>query len=168
MTRTARLQKYLARRMAARFCPTMKLSWWGTLPAGLDIRWLLWELHHRKEPMVVDGGAKVEPRQILKCVRHVRLLSVPQHLRACHSGAQLGTTTASSTPLLCHGPEAKMCWCCGGRIGTDRARQVLRRSTSTRPAAEWTRHRWLPIRYRESESPQSLHFSSHPDRGPVR
>ena len=77
-TRAARLQAYLAKRMARGEISTSDdVILVGHSTGGLDIRWLLWTLHHRQGPILVDGGAKVEPEWILKCVRRVVFLSVP-------------------------------------------------------------------------------------------
>jgi len=93
VTRAARLQKYLARRMArGEILPHDEVIPVGHSTGGLDIRWLLWELHRRKEPIVVDGGAKVEPQQILKCVRRVVFLSVP------HWGTNIADWVRSHKP----------------------------------------------------------------------
>jgi len=77
-TRAARLRGYLTKRMArGEILTGDDVVLLGHSTGGLDIRWLLWDLHHREEPMVVDGGAKVEPREILERVRRVVFLSVP-------------------------------------------------------------------------------------------
>lgn len=78
VTRATRLQTYLARRMARGEISTEDdVILLGHSTGGLDIRWLLWALHRRKGPIVVDGGAKVEPGKILERVRRVVFLSVP-------------------------------------------------------------------------------------------
>ncbi len=78
VTRAARLQGYLAKRMArGEILTGDDVVLLGHSTGGLDIRWLLWDLYYRKEPVVVDGGAKVEPREILERVRRVVFLSVP-------------------------------------------------------------------------------------------
>ncbi len=78
VTRATRLRSYLARRIArGEISVSDDVILIGHSTGGLDIRWLLWDLHHRKQPIVVDGGAKVEPVKILKCVRRVVFLSVP-------------------------------------------------------------------------------------------
>jgi triacylglycerol lipase len=93
VTRAARLQKYLARRMArGEILPRDEVILVGHSTGGLDIRWLLRELHRRKGPVVVDGGAEVEPRQILKCVRRVVFLSVP------HWGTNIADWVRSHKP----------------------------------------------------------------------
>jgi triacylglycerol lipase len=78
VTRATRLRSYLAKRMArGEIALHDEVTLVGHSTGGLDIRWLLWDLHHRKEPIVVDGEVKVEPKEILKCVRRVVFLSVP-------------------------------------------------------------------------------------------
>jgi len=78
VTRATRLQDYLAKRMArGEIVADDDVILLGHSTGGLDIRWLVWELYHRKEPIVVDGGAKVKPQEILKRVRRVGFLSVP-------------------------------------------------------------------------------------------
>jgi len=78
VTRATQLRSYLAKRIArGEISIRDDVILVGHSTGGLDIRWLLWDLHHRKEPIVVDGGAKVEPGRILKCVRRVVFLSVP-------------------------------------------------------------------------------------------
>ncbi len=78
VTRATRLRSYLAKRMArGGIANRDAVVLVGHSTGGLDIRWLLWDLYHRKEPIVVDGGVKVEPEEILKCVRRVVFLSVP-------------------------------------------------------------------------------------------
>ena len=78
VTRATRLRTYLARRMARGEISTRDdVILVGHSTGGLDIRWLLWDLHHRKQTVEIDGGAKVEPAEILKRVRRVVFLSVP-------------------------------------------------------------------------------------------
>jgi len=78
VTRATRLQTYLARRMARGEISTNDdVILVGHSTGGLDIRQLIWELHRRKPPIVVDGGAKVRPGKILERVRRVVFLSVP-------------------------------------------------------------------------------------------
>ena len=78
VTRATRLRSYLARRIArGEISISDDVILVGHSTGGLDIRGLLWDLHHRRQPIVVDGGAKVEPARILKCVRRVVFLSVP-------------------------------------------------------------------------------------------
>lgn len=78
VTRATRLRSYLAKRMArGEISSGDDVILVGHSTGGLDIRWLLWDLHHRRQPIVVDGGAKVEPARLRKCVRRVVFLSVP-------------------------------------------------------------------------------------------
>ena len=72
------MQGYLAKRIArGEILTSDDVILLGHSTGGLDIRWLLWDLHRRKEPIVVDGGAKVRPREILERMRRVVFLSVP-------------------------------------------------------------------------------------------
>jgi len=78
VTRATRLRSYLAKRMArGEISAGDDVILVGHSTGGLDIRWLLWDLHHRKRSNVVDGGAKVEADGILERVRRVVFLSVP-------------------------------------------------------------------------------------------
>jgi len=78
VTRATRLRTYLARRIArGEISVGDDVILVGHSTGGLDIRWLLWDLHRRKESIPVDGGAKVESVEILKRVRRVVFLSVP-------------------------------------------------------------------------------------------
>jgi len=78
VTRATRLRTYLARRIArGDISAGDVVSLVGHSTGGLDIRWLLWDLHNGKRPLVVDGGAKVDPVTILDHVRRVVFLSVP-------------------------------------------------------------------------------------------
>ncbi|MBZ5654557.1 MAG: hypothetical protein LAO56_04670 [Acidobacteriia bacterium] len=78
VTRATRLRSYLAKRIArGEIASRDEVTLVGHSTGGLDIRWLLWDLHHRKDPIVVDGGVTVDPAKILKCVRRVVFLSVP-------------------------------------------------------------------------------------------
>jgi triacylglycerol lipase len=77
-TRATRLRRYLAKCIArGEISASDDVTLVGHSTGGLDIRWLLWDLHHRKQPIVVDGGAEVNPKTIRKCVRRVVFLSVP-------------------------------------------------------------------------------------------
>lgn len=81
VTRATRLRIYLARRIArGEISLSDDVTLVGHSTGGLDIRWLLWDLHPllgRNQPIVVDGRAKVDPASILKVVRRVVFLSVP-------------------------------------------------------------------------------------------
>jgi triacylglycerol lipase len=78
-TRAARLRSYLAKRIArGEFVAGDTVALVGHSTGGLDIRWLLRELPRSGEPIAVDGGAGVEPREILDLVNRVVFLSVPQ------------------------------------------------------------------------------------------
>lgn len=78
VTRATRLRGYLAKRIArGDISKGDDVMLVGHSTGGLDIRWLLWDLHHRKKPIVVDGGAEVKPATILEHVRRVVFLSVP-------------------------------------------------------------------------------------------
>jgi triacylglycerol lipase len=77
-TRAARLQKYLAKRIArGDISPGDEVTLVGHSTGGLDIRWLLWKLHHRSKAAAVDGGCAVDAEKILHAVRRVVFLSVP-------------------------------------------------------------------------------------------
>jgi len=78
-TRAARLRSYLAKRIArGEIALDDDVILVGHSTGGLDIRWLLWDLHRHKESISVDGGIKVKTEAIRKCVRRVVFLSVPQ------------------------------------------------------------------------------------------
>lgn len=78
VTRATRLQTYLGKRIARGEISTNDdVILVGHLLGGLDIRQLVWDLRRRKKPIVIDGGAKVEPGKILERVRRVVFLSVP-------------------------------------------------------------------------------------------
>jgi len=78
-TRAARLRSYLAKRIArGAFAPHDTVALVGHSTGGLDIRCLLRELPETEEPIPVDGGAGVEPSEILAMVNRVVFLSVPQ------------------------------------------------------------------------------------------
>jgi triacylglycerol lipase len=77
-TRAERLRAYLAKRIArGEISASDDLILVGHSTGGLDIRSLLWTLHRRKQAIVVDGGAKVRPKEILERLRRVVFLSVP-------------------------------------------------------------------------------------------
>jgi len=78
ITRATRLRSYLARRIArGEISNSDDVTLVGHSTGGLDIRWLLWDLHHRRQAIDVDGGAKVKPDEVLQRVRRVVFLSVP-------------------------------------------------------------------------------------------
>jgi triacylglycerol lipase len=78
VTRATRLRTYLARRIArGDISINDDVVLVGHSTGGLDIRRLLWDLHQRKQSIVIDGGANVDPAEILKRVRRVVFLSVP-------------------------------------------------------------------------------------------
>jgi len=78
VTRAMRLQRYLAKRVArGEIAAGDEVTLVGHSTGGLDIRRLIWDLHARKQPIVVDGGASVEPEAILDSLRRVVFLSVP-------------------------------------------------------------------------------------------
>ena len=69
VTRATRLQGYLAKRIArGEISSGDDVILVGHSTGGLDIRWLLWGLHRRRTPIVVDGGAKVEAARIPSAV----------------------------------------------------------------------------------------------------
>jgi len=78
VTRAARLRSYLAKRMARGEISTRdEVALVGHSTGGLDIRCLLWDLHHNKRPNTVDGEVEVKPDDLLNLVRRVVFLSVP-------------------------------------------------------------------------------------------
>jgi len=78
VTRAARLRTYLAKRMArGEISANDTVILVGHSTGGLDIRQLIWTLDRQKEPLVFDGGATIEPGEILERVRGVVFLSVP-------------------------------------------------------------------------------------------
>ena len=83
-TRAERLEAYLAKRFArGEFMPGDTLALVGHSTGGLDIRRAVLDLDaHRGEPIAVDGphGASftVEPADLLRMVRRLVFLSVPQ------------------------------------------------------------------------------------------
>ena len=78
VTRAARLQSFLAKRIARGEISTNDdVILVGHSTGGLDIRQLVWNLSCQKEPILVDGGARVKPGTILECVRRVVFISVP-------------------------------------------------------------------------------------------
>jgi triacylglycerol lipase len=78
VTRATRLREYLAKRMArGEILPHDDVILVGHSTGGLDIRYLLWDLHHRAHPDVVDGGVSVEAGKIRESIRRVVFLSVP-------------------------------------------------------------------------------------------
>ncbi len=79
VTRAARLRSYLGKRIARGEISTGdEVILVGHSTGGLDIRWLLWDLHRRRNEFIaVDGGARMKLAGILDCVRRVVFLSVP-------------------------------------------------------------------------------------------
>ena len=79
VTRAARLQSYLAKRIVrGEISGDDQIALVGHSTGGLDIRRLLWDLRHRDNKVImVDGKAEVEPEGILRRVRRVVFLSVP-------------------------------------------------------------------------------------------
>lgn len=79
VTRSARLQSYLAKRIArGEISGKDEVILVGHSTGGLDIRRLLWDLRRRKNKVIeVDGKAEVKPEEILRRVRRVVFLSVP-------------------------------------------------------------------------------------------
>jgi len=79
-TRAARLQSYLAKRVArGDFQRDDTVALVGHSTGGLDIRCLLRELPKVEEPIAVDGVAGVDAGEILDKVKRVVFLSVPQY-----------------------------------------------------------------------------------------
>jgi triacylglycerol lipase len=78
-TRATRLRNYLAKRIVRGeiSADDDDVILVGHSTGGLDIRCLLWDLCHRKRPIMVDGGVPVEPETILERVCRVVFLSVP-------------------------------------------------------------------------------------------
>ena len=79
VTRAYRLRSYIAKRMARReIAPGETVVLVGHSTGGLDIRQLLWDLHHPSSPAVpVDGGLPVPVEDIRGCIDGVVFLSVP-------------------------------------------------------------------------------------------
>jgi len=79
VTRASRLRKYIAKRIARReIAPGETIVLVGHSTGGLDIRQLLWDLHHPDSPVVpVDGGLPVAVEEIRGCIDGVVFLSVP-------------------------------------------------------------------------------------------
>lgn len=79
VTRAARLQSYLAKRIArGEISGSDEIILCGHSTGGLDIRRLLSDLRARNNKVIkVDGKAEVEPEQILSRLRRVVFLSVP-------------------------------------------------------------------------------------------
>lgn len=78
-TRAARLQNYLAKRIArGEILKTDKIVLVGHSTGGLDIRQVICDLHKRKsEYLPVDGGHVVPSRDLRECLSAVVFLSVP-------------------------------------------------------------------------------------------
>jgi hypothetical protein len=85
-TRAIRLRNYLAKRIArGEFLPGDEVALVGHSTGGLDIRRLLWNLHEDaalRNRYYVDGArgesSEVEAEQILRLIKRVVFLSVPQ------------------------------------------------------------------------------------------
>ncbi len=79
VTRAARLQRYLAKRMVrGEILEDDEVTLVGHSTGGLDIRQLVSDLHEAGEgPMRVDGGVEADPTKIRRCLRRVVFLSVP-------------------------------------------------------------------------------------------
>ncbi len=79
ITRATRLRSYLAKRIArGEISPEQdEVVLVGHSTGGLDIRWLLWDLHQHGGEWLVDGGVKIEASEILQAVHRVVFLSVP-------------------------------------------------------------------------------------------
>ena len=78
-TRAARLQAYLAKRIARGEIKSGDgITLVGHSTGGLDIRRLIYDLYRRSTRLSVDGGTQVEPDAILHAIRRVMFLSVPQ------------------------------------------------------------------------------------------
>jgi hypothetical protein len=77
-TRSDRLLAWLAKRMArGEIAHGDDITLVGHSTGGLDIRALVWKLHLRQGPIVVDGGAEIDPGDLLAAIRRVVFLSVP-------------------------------------------------------------------------------------------
>ncbi len=79
VTRAARLQSYLAKRIVrGEISGNDEVTLVGHSTGGLDIRRLLWDLRHRDSKVImVDGKAEVKSEEILRRVHRVVFLSVP-------------------------------------------------------------------------------------------
>lgn len=79
-TRAARLERYLAKRVArSEIKPGDPVTLIGHSTGGLDIRRLILDLHGGTAAIAVDGGARVAPGAVLDSIRRVVFLSVPHH-----------------------------------------------------------------------------------------
>ena len=78
VTRAALLRNYLAKRIVrGEISSRDEVTLVGHSTGGLDIRWLLWELHQQLKKTLVVDGAPVRLSQVRDCIRRVVFLSVP-------------------------------------------------------------------------------------------
>ena len=186
VTRATRLQTYPGKRMARGEISTGDdIILVGHSTGGLDIRRLVWDLHRRKEPIVVDGGAKAEPEKILERVRRVVFLSVPHWgtniadwVRAHQVWreavvAELRAAVAGSQVLILDRIEdlitgAAACLTGAGLLravvdafarpmntSADLIRCGRRRRMKRHPNSSFTSAIWLPISAQSTTSPRS-------------
>jgi hypothetical protein len=81
--RAGRLASFLAKRVArGEISSNDSIALVGHSTGGLDIRHLIRDLAHIRQPILVDGGADnalpVNPKEILRRVKRIVFLSVPQ------------------------------------------------------------------------------------------
>lgn len=95
-TRAARLQRYLAKRVArGSIAKDDEVCLVGHSTGGLDIRRLLldlWDLEQDKRKIAVDGEVEVDPTTIRNSIRRVVFLSVP------HWGTNLANWVQAERP----------------------------------------------------------------------